>query len=30
MLVLKENENEDIIDEDVVLIKFYLFNWKKL
>ena len=30
MLVLKENENEDITDEDVVLIKSYLSNWKKL
>lgn len=30
MLVLKENENEDITDEDVVLIQSYLSNWKKL
>jgi len=30
MLVLKENENEDITDEDVVLIQSYLSNWKNL
>ena len=30
MLALKEIENEDITDEDVVLIQSYLENWKKL
>ncbi|WP_427169404.1 hypothetical protein KST23_06170 [Fusobacterium nucleatum] len=30
MLALKEIENEDIKDEDVVLIQSYLENWKKL
>ena len=30
ILVLKENENEDITDEDIVLIQSYLSNWKKL
>ena len=30
MLALKENENEDITNEDIVLIQSYLSNWKKL
>ena len=30
MLVLKENENEDMTNEDVVLIQSYLSNWKNL
>ncbi len=30
MIALKEIENEDITDEDVVLIQSYLENWKKL
>ena len=30
ILALKENENEDITNEDIVLIQSYLSNWKKL
>lgn len=30
MIALKEIENEDITDEDIVLIQSYLENWKKL
>lgn len=30
MLALKENENEDMTNEDVVLIQSYLSNWKNL
>lgn len=30
MVALKEIENEDITDEDIVLIQSYLSNWKKL
>ena len=30
MIALKEIEDEDITDEDVVLIQSYLENWKKL
>ena len=30
MLALKEIENEDITDEDIVLIQSYLSNWKNL
>ena len=30
MLALKEIENEDITDEDIVLIESYLSNWKNL
>jgi len=30
ILALKEIEDEDITDEDIVLIQSYLSNWKKL